>query len=133
MKKLEKLTLKEMRTFNQFSVLENPKTIIGGIDPSLGMMSVPGWSEYYDRYGTQIPEGCYYDASSDQLCRWEPIDQTSIGDTTVDLWAWDSQTQQFFEVLGAIGVAASDILITYYFKGAPIQGQDLTNGNSGSY
>lgn len=62
MKKLEKLTLKELDSFDQVSIIEDQKIIIGGSDPDLSIMSVPGWSENIAKYGETIPTGCYYDS-----------------------------------------------------------------------
>lgn len=60
MKKLEKLTLKELRNSNEISVLEDIGIIKGG-DGSLPF----GWGEYYAKYGTTCPSDTGYNPATD--------------------------------------------------------------------
>jgi hypothetical protein len=122
MKKLEKLTLKDLCISSMFiDCVEDQRAIVagsngyeppmgnyglpgifggagfeyqgkdcgggtsGGGNLPFGMMSAPGWYEYLQKYGTKIPEDCYYDAQSDQLCQYNPNpDQGSIGGLTYE-------------------------------------------------
>jgi len=73
MKKLEKLTLKELETCDQVIYLNNKNEIIGGNDdPDLTLMTAPGWADYLDRYGQRLPPNTSYDPYTDTCSYYDP-------------------------------------------------------------
>lgn len=107
MKKLEKLTLKEMRTNDRISICDNPNRIIGGEDPDLSMMSAPGWADYLDKYGESLPENTSYDPYTDTCSYWDPNwgQQESIGSPSGQTYSecyWDTVGDI---ALGLVGTA----------------------------
>ena len=105
MKKLEKLTLKEMVSLNQISILENQKAIIGGTD-SPQSVPVESISKTYCDWSCG-QSSAWYDSLAEKVVTSIPVlgDMLDYVSSTIMDEAWETNTY-----LLRHGVGCNDIV-----------------------
>lgn len=130
MKKLQKLTLKELS--NSVEVIDetNAAILVGGSDNGGGdHISAMGWMEYYLIYGERLPDNSYYNPVTDTLNYVDlSSPQTPINLSAEELYskACAEGYKSVATFFAAVGIVAADIYLLLYTK-MPFMGPDVTN------
>ena len=140
MKKLEKLTLKELSNSVELIDETNAAILVGGSDNGDGgnnETSVMGWMEYYLSYGELLPENSYYDPATDTL-NYINLTPPQYSPITTSYEEQFSQAcaegfKDAFNFLIGAGIAAVDISLLFFTR-MPALGPDVSyTGTWGEY
>jgi len=117
MKKLEKLTLKELEKESNVLTKKESSVLFGGDD---------GAAEYYERYGVPLPDGCVYNPNADTV---GPSSPGSVYDATGGTWS-DTKIGDPIKdipkfILG-ISAMATELYLLLWGMG-PVGGQSVIN------